>query len=943
MSGQHQTEAHEPSVPVAVTDPVPEDPDKLNDRGADVGAAGQLDDAIKLFRQAIDLYKQQGNVQGQSRALRNLAVGLRDQGDLEKAEQAAREAATVWPQNAAAHRTLGLILRSLKRPEDSLASLQTALRLNPHDPTLNNDVGFALADLKRPAEAIPYYRAASGRWQLPDRKIALRNWADALRALGGTASAEGRSITALQQAIAAIPDDASLYNSLGLAFAAQGDFATAITAYRKSSDLWTTKERKFPLRNWADAQAALDPKADAVPLLRQALDADRSDALTFNALGAELARQHKLDQAIRQYDEASKLWAGSPDRKFALRNWAGALVEQGDTDQASAKAKDALAADGDDPENYSMLGYVLTIRFELDKAIEQYKSALARYDSPTMPRDGNQDGHALACCNLSDVLQRLERFDEAARQLEKATQIKPDDSDIRFRYGNILSSIGRSHEAIEQYGRAVDLDGGNLYARNNKANELFRLGRYEAGWQAWEEARAAFQAAMTAAATRAPADRTRTDAERAGYYGYMLTDVFADFKAADQAFEFALGIADDFPLALCGRAMLYRRWVDSEAVTTEIRLRANRVMRAACNAVQPVPEARDPRHYANLIMLATLAIANREFSAALTHLTNAERADAGLGLRRAEIAVLHGVICLGNEDYEAAARYFRQAQLIKGDDFDVQTRLGQALLGAKRHDDARRAFGRVLEVAPGHIDCLIGAAVARIELGDAGHPEHYERAEQSLNDALLHGRDRQSGSLKLRKVRTAAILYLRGYARVKRWETGAGQARFGLLQDALADFRLCLTLNPGHDLAAAAIEKIGDRGLRHADDVLANRIGPLLLFAAGLVVFVLAVALGLARGKSTDPGYLAMTFGGLAIAMAGLSLPSLLKLKVAGIELQKAAPERSASATAIGLGQFSMGDSLTLATPNSFPADSSGPPSSQPKDSSHGTDTVSAT
>ena len=101
---------------------------------------------------------------------------------------------------------------------------------------------------------------------------------------------------------------------------------------------------------------------------------------------------------------------------------------------------------------------------------------------------------------------------------------------------------------------------------------------------------------MTAAATRAPADRTRTDAERAGYYGYMLTDVFADFKAADQAFEFALGIADDFPLALCGRAMLYRRWVDSEAVTTEIRLRANRVMRAACNAVQPVPEARDPRH-----------------------------------------------------------------------------------------------------------------------------------------------------------------------------------------------------------------------------------------------------------------------------------------------------------------------------------------------------------
>jgi tetratricopeptide (TPR) repeat protein len=733
-----------------------------------------------------------------------------------------------------------------------------------------------------------------------------------------------------------------LYNSLGLAFAAQGDLTAAITAYRKSSDLWSSKERKFPLRNWADAQTALDPKADVVPLLQQALDADRGDALTFNALGAELAKQHKLGPAMEQYEAASKLWAASPNRKYAFRNWSGALFEQGDTEQALAKAKEALAADGGDPETYNLIGYLLSTRLEFDKAIEQYRIALDLYDNSVVLRDENPDGHALACCNLGDVLQRLERFDEAAKHLRKATEIKPNDSDIRFRYGNLLSTTGCSREAIEQYGRAVDLDGGNLYARNNKANELFRLGRYEAGWLAWEEARTAYQEAMTAAAARDRAERTRTDAERAGYCGYMLTDVFADFPAADQAFEFALEIADDYPLALCGRAMLYRRWVDSEAVTMETRLRAGKLMRDACNAVQPVPDTRDPRHYANLIMLATLAVANREFSAALKHLSSAERAAGDLSLRRAEIAVLHGVICLGNEDYEAAIRYFRQALFIKGDDIDVQTRLGQALLGAKRHDDARRAFARVLEVAPGHIDCLVGQAVARIELGDAGHPEHYERAEQSLNAALLNGRDRQSGSLKLRKVRTAAILYLRGYARVKRWETGAGQARFGLLQDALNDFRQCLDLNPGHDLAAAAIEKIGDRGLRHIDDVLANRIGPLLLFGAGLVVFVLAVGLGLARGKSTDPGYLAMTFGGLAIAMAGLSLPSLLKLKVAGIELQKAAPERSASAAAIGLGQFSMGDALNLPTPNSFPADSSGPPPSQPKDSSHRTEKASA-
>jgi hypothetical protein len=41
------------------------------------------------------------------------------------------------------------------------------------------------------------------------------------------------------------------------------------------------------------------------------------------------------------------------------------------------------------------------------------------------------------------------------------------------------------------------------------------------------------------------------------------------------------------------------------------------------------------------------------------------------------------------------------------------------------------------------------------------------------------------------------------------------------------------------------------------------------------------------HNQISDGGHMALTFGSLALAIAGLFLPELLKLKVAGVELEK--------------------------------------------------------
>jgi hypothetical protein len=128
---------------------------------------------------------------------------------------------------------------------------------------------------------------------------------------------------------------------------------------------------------------------------------------------------------------------------------------------------------------------------------------------------------------------------------------------------------------------------------------------------------------------------------------------------------------------------------------------------------------------------------------------------------------------------------------------------------------------------------------------------------------------------------------LRGYVRVKRYESDAAWAQSGTLIRALFDFRQCKRADPNHTKATAAIEKITKRLGTRAHGSLVDWFGPLFVFSASAVVFVFAQLDFFFRGTTihtwfrlpaassiTSPTlYTAITFGSLLFMIAGLYLP----------------------------------------------------------------------
>ena len=127
---------------------------------------------------------------------------------------------------------------------------------------------------------------------------------------------------------------------------------------------------------------------------------------------------------------------------------------------------------------------------------------------------------------------------------------------------------------------------------------------------------------------------------------------------------------------------------------------------------------------------------------------------------------------------------------------------------------------------------------------------------------------------------------MRGYARAKSYEADPPWSVFTALSSALSDFQQCKKLDPNYSKADAAIEKITRRRRQAAKESLVDVVGSIVIFLAACLVFVLAQLIFLTEKNATI--YTSLTFGSLLFMIAGLYLPKVLKLKLPGIELEKA-------------------------------------------------------
>ena len=188
-------------------------------------------------------------------------------------------------------------------------------------------------------------------------------------------------------------------------------------------------------------------------------------SLAHNNLGATLAGQGNLEEAVTHYREALRI---KPDYAEAHSNWAAALAGQGRVEEATAHYREALWLKPNFPEAHSNWGVVLAGQGRVEEAIAHYREALRL-----------KPDYAEAHNNWGIVLAGQGRVEEAIAHYREALQLKPNLSEAHNNWGVVLAGQGRVEEAIAHYREALRLKPDYVEAHNNLGMALAREGKLE--------------------------------------------------------------------------------------------------------------------------------------------------------------------------------------------------------------------------------------------------------------------------------------------------------------------------------------------------------------------------------------------------------------------------------------------------------------------------------
>ncbi len=217
---------------------------------------GKTDDAISLFRQALDLKPDHVATH------QYLGQLLADHGDWEGAVEHFSRALRSDPRNADLHNRLAVALASHGRADEAMKHFNAALQTDQANPDTHNNMAVELAREGKREEAMDHFLTVLR--VSPGFPGIHRNIATILEQMGKIGEAE----THLREAIRATPDDATSQNNLGVLLIRRGQVNEAAQhfaeALRIKSDYASAKQN---LRRALDAGATLSSGGATTPTL----------------------------------------------------------------------------------------------------------------------------------------------------------------------------------------------------------------------------------------------------------------------------------------------------------------------------------------------------------------------------------------------------------------------------------------------------------------------------------------------------------------------------------------------------------------------------------------------------------------------------------------------------------------------------------------------------
>ncbi len=625
----------------------------------------------------------------------------------------------------------------------------------------------------------------------------------------------------------------------------------------------------------------------------------RDEAEAYRYWGDALLRLRRWDEAAAKYAEATRLRVAYPE---AIKGWGNALFYMGNHDAAIEKYVEALKYRPDYSSAIFNWGYVLQDKGDGAGAVEKYEQ-VTRLGAKD-PR--SVEDAASAYNNWGRILSESGDDEGALEKFREATRLGAASDNYHFFCNNLggsLSNFRRYAEAIEQFKQAQSHSPNYYYPYHNEAFVYWQTGRYR-------DARRTAARALKCYRVSEEDYRDGKNARLFRFYAELLHKVFGpsekgeDAKAAyREALKFNPKDADAAVglVTLCAemregmtnydkKAAAY--WEADELTRSTRKRLEESLKKREEEAALHGPGAGGNRPgrggpASELYALGRLLLAAKEYDAAEVYLLKAVEADPTRVKYYADL----GVLCARKEDYQRAVGYFERALERDPGNLSVRSNLAEAHRQLGKVDKAEQEYRRILDVTACHVESYVGLGEVCVEMAAAGGADMYEEAIRNFDEGLrLLGLDCASKRLMDRE--RAAVFYARGYARVGLYESAKVGQDDDHLRKASEDFAAAYVGDRSMHKAKRAHERVESRLHPPAGQHFAKTYGPVIIFLAALAGFMFAQLSFFATGRLDATNYTVASFGSLMFMLASLSIPQLLKFKVAGVELEKSSIEQ---------------------------------------------------
>lgn len=642
----------------------------------------------------------------------------------------------------------------------------------------------------------------------------------------------------------------------------------------------------------------------AVKAFEAAISSDNTFVDAYYELGEALFTLEKYDEAGQQYERLISLSIPAAEtlKPKAYNRWGATLVMRHRPQEALSKYELAYEAGLRVPNLFHNWGVALRRLDRIEEAIAKYKQAI----------ELDHDGKLYATHNnLGRIYDELYKDDEALKEFELAARDGSDYPAIALNnWGNVLLRLRRYSEALEKYQESIKRDENYTKAYYNRAYLLWQQGKHKEAKKAWKDALEVFNKPEAKA----------TEVEHFRLCGTIYHEIFQDAVCAEKAYLEALKRSKENLDVLLSLITFYVQQRDaavdvdeknSAQVNVDIHFRnAKRVLSKRLKEA-----AENRKDDSNLRLregklyqaVAKYAEAEKAYLKALEALRN-----SGRTLDLQAIYAGLGNTYIQQDEYKKGASYLELALHENPDDLFIRSRLAETYRKMNDFTRAERKYDEVFEVSISHVESHLGRGELFKTLGDNGDVDSYDHAIRFFSDALALSKSKE-GSKVLTGRELAALFYSRGYASVKLYENTKPARSESLLRAALSDFEASYQKDKNNFRAKRAAEKLRLRLSYTRSQSILRSVGPAFIFLISVLVFGLTQWFFF-KSKPvvwddtakimkvmSETHYALLTFGSIIFMIAGLSLPELLKIKIAGVELEKSSIEQVQPFSSLGI------------------------------------------